>query len=104
LDPLTGKILWQTRDPNGSLALGPVTVANGVVYAPSMAGAPQSQNMLALDAATGAVLWKFAAGGSVNAGASIVADTVYWGSGYSNLPIAGFTSNNKFYAFSVKGR
>jgi polyvinyl alcohol dehydrogenase (cytochrome) len=103
LDPVTGKILWQTPDPNGSLALGPVTVANGVVYAASMAGSPQDQNMLALNARTGAVLWKFAAGGSVNAGATVVDDTIYWGSGYANLGIPGFTANNRFYAFSVNG-
>jgi polyvinyl alcohol dehydrogenase (cytochrome) len=101
LDPLTGRILWQTADPNGSLALAPVTVANGVIYAASMAGAPQAQNMFALDAKTGAILWGFPAGGSVIAGASIVGDTVYWGSGYSNLGIPGFTSNNEFYAFSI---
>jgi polyvinyl alcohol dehydrogenase (cytochrome) len=103
LDPATGKLLWQTPDPNGSLDLGPVTVANNVVYAGSMGGAPQAQNMFALDAKTGAVLWGFAAGGSVIAGASIVNDTVYWGSGYANLGIPGFTANNKFYAFSVNG-
>ena len=104
LDPATGKIIWQIPEPNGALALGPVTVANGVVYAPSMAGAPDSRNMFALDARTGAVLWDFAAGGSVVAGASIVGDTIYWGSGYSNLGIPGMTSNNKFYAFSVNGK
>ena len=104
LDPATGKILWQTPDPNGAIDLGPVTVANGVVYAASMAGAPDARNMFALNAKTGAVLWDFAAGGSVIAGASIVNDTVYWGSGYSNLGIPGFTANNKFYAFSVNGR
>jgi polyvinyl alcohol dehydrogenase (cytochrome) len=60
--------------------------------------------MLALNAKTGRILWTFAAGGSVNAGPSIVGDTVYWGSGYSNLGIPGFTANNKFYAFSVNGR
>jgi polyvinyl alcohol dehydrogenase (cytochrome) len=74
-----------------------------VAYVPSMAGSPQSQNMLALNAKTGSVLWKFAAGGSVVAGASIVGDMVYWGSGYSNLPIPGFTANNNFYAFSING-
>jgi polyvinyl alcohol dehydrogenase (cytochrome) len=104
LDPATGKILWQTPDPNGSLALGPVTVANGVVYAPSMAGSPEARNMIALDASSGAVLWQFAAGGSVVAGASIANDTVYWGSGYSNLPLPGITPNNKFYAFGLKRR
>jgi polyvinyl alcohol dehydrogenase (cytochrome) len=104
LDPATGKLLWQTPDPNGSLDLGPVAVANGVVYAGSMGGAPQAQNMLGLDARTGAVLWGYASGASVIAGASIVGDTVYWGSGYTNLGIPGFTGNNKFFAFSVNGR
>jgi polyvinyl alcohol dehydrogenase (cytochrome) len=104
LDPATGRILWQTPDPNGSIDLAPLTVANGVVYGASMAGAPQSRNMFALDARTGAILWSYPAGGSVIAGASIVNDTVYWGSGYSNLPIPGFKGNNKFYAFSVNGR
>ncbi len=71
LDPATGRILWQVADPNGSFDLGPMTAAGGVVYAPSMAGAPTSKNMFALDAATGQVRWSFAAGGSVNAGAAL---------------------------------
>lgn len=104
LDPATGRILWQTADPNGAIDLGPMTVANGVVYAPSMAGASTSPNMFALDAATGNILWSFASGGSVIAGAAIAYDTVYWGSGYSNLPIPGFTGNNKFYAFTLGGQ
>jgi len=37
LDPATGAILWQKADPNGAMDLGPVAVANGVVYASSMA-------------------------------------------------------------------
>jgi polyvinyl alcohol dehydrogenase (cytochrome) len=47
LDPVTGKILWQTADPQvetlsglgtvGVWDLAPVTVANGIVYASSMA-------------------------------------------------------------------
>jgi len=104
LDPETGKIVWQVADPNGSLDLGPVAVANGVVYAGSMGGAPGAKNMFGLDARTGAVLWGYASGGSVIAGASIVGDSIYWGSGYTNLGIPGFTGNNKLYAFSVNGR
>jgi polyvinyl alcohol dehydrogenase (cytochrome) len=104
LDPLTGKILWQTPDPNGAIDLGPVTVANGVVYAGSMAGAPGASNMFALNASSGAILWRYPAGGSVIAGASIVGDTIYWGSGYANLPLPGFVANNKFYAFSINGK
>ena len=70
------------------------------IHAPSMAGAPTAPNMFALNASSGAVLWSFAAGGSVNAGASVVNNTVYWGSGYGNLGIPGYTANNKFYAFT----
>ena len=56
LDPAPGRILWQTAEPTGSWAFGPVSVANGVVYAGSMDP---------LDAATGKILWSFASGGSV---------------------------------------
>ena len=94
LDAATGKILWQTADPQGAPDLGYMTVANGVVYAPSLAGS--GANMYALNAATGAVDWSFASGGSVVAGPAIVNGTVYWGSGY----YIG-TENNKFYAFGL---
>jgi polyvinyl alcohol dehydrogenase (cytochrome) len=99
LDPATGRILWQTADPSGSIALGPLSAANGVVYANSMAGSANAPTMLALNGATGGVLWSFASGASVNAGATIVDGTVFWGSGYTHLGIPGFTGNNKFYAF-----
>lgn len=100
LDPATGAILWQKADPNGSIDLGPLAVANGVVYAPSMSGSTTAPTMLALDASTGDTLWTFAAGSSVISGATVVKDTVYWGSGYLHLGLPGFTGNNKFYAFS----
>lgn len=103
LDPATGAILWQKADPNGFIDLGEMTVANGVVYAPSTAGAPTAPNMFGLDAATGNILWSFASGGSVIGGATPVEDTLYWGSGYFHLPLPGFTGNNKFYAFTVNG-
>jgi polyvinyl alcohol dehydrogenase (cytochrome) len=104
LDPSTGAILWQVPDPSGSVDLGPVTAANGVVYVDSMAGSATAPTMLALDARNGSTLWSFAAGSSVNAGASISNGTVFWGSGYAHLGIPGFTGNNKFYAFSLNGR
>ena len=106
LDPATGAILWQKADPNGSVDIGPMTVANGVVYAGSMAGAANLPTMFALDAATGATLWSFAAGSSVNAGATVVNGVVYWGSGYAHLGFPGFTGGlgtAKFYAFSLNG-
>jgi polyvinyl alcohol dehydrogenase (cytochrome) len=104
LDARSGKVLWQTPDPNGAADFGPVSVANGVVYAGSLAGAPGAGNMLALDARTGAILWSYPSGGSVSSGASIAGDTVFWGSGYTNLPFPGLTGNNKFYAFSLDGK
>ncbi|MFI6684112.1 PQQ-binding-like beta-propeller repeat protein [Streptomyces sp. NPDC050485] len=100
LDPATGKILWQTADPGAASDQGPLAVTNGVVFAPSTAGT--GNNMFALNAATGNVIWSFASGGSVLAGATIVDGTVYWGSGYSKLP--GMTGNNKFYAFQTCAR
>ncbi len=104
LDPLTGAVLWRVPDPNGADDLGPLAVANGVVYAPSMGGAPSMANMFALNAATGDILWSFPSGGSVNAGATIVDGSVYWGSGYSHIARAGFIGNTKFYAFGLNGK
>jgi polyvinyl alcohol dehydrogenase (cytochrome) len=57
--------------------------------------------MYALDASTGAVLWRFAAGSSVNSGPAVVDGTVYWGTGYSRSALR--NGNNKLYAFSVDG-
>jgi polyvinyl alcohol dehydrogenase (cytochrome) len=104
LDPATGKILWQVKDPSGATDLGPVTVVNGVVYVPSMAGAPGNPTMLALDASTGATLWSYAAGSSVIAGATVAEGGVLWGSGYSHLgSFLPFTGNNKLFSFTVGG-
>ena len=73
-----------------------MSVANGVLYAGSYSGA-----MYGLDAATGAVLFTFASGGSVIDAPSIVKGTVYWGSGYRNIPPG--IGNNKVFAFSLSG-
>ena len=95
LDVATGKILWQTADPTpGTLDLGSVSVANGVMYAGSDAG-----QMYALDASTGTILWSFASGGAVIDGPSIVDGVLYWGSGYRNIPPG--IGNNKVYAFTL---
>lgn len=103
LDPATGNVLWRRADPNGAMDLGPLTVANGVLYAPSMAGSASSPNMLALDTATGNTLWSFPAASSVIAGATVSHGIVYWGSGYSHLGIPGMTAGNTFYAFTLGG-
>jgi polyvinyl alcohol dehydrogenase (cytochrome) len=100
LDAATGAILWQTAVPRRALALGPLTVANGVVYGGSMLRF--GPNMFALDAATGQIRWRFGSGGSVASGPAVAGGTVYWGSGYSKY--AQGRANNKLYAFSVDGR
>ncbi len=113
LDPTTGEILWQTADPQvetlpglgvvGVWDLAPVTVANGIVYASSMAKLATQNQMFALDAATGAILWQFAAGSSVNSGPAVADGSVYWGSGYSRSGVEG-SGNHRLYAFSIDGR
>jgi polyvinyl alcohol dehydrogenase (cytochrome) len=113
LDPITGKILWQTADPQvetlpglgvvGVWDLAPVTVANGILYASSMAKLATQKQMFALDASTGAILWQFGAGSSVNSGPAVVDGGVYWGSGYSRSGVEG-SGNNRLYAFSIGGR
>jgi polyvinyl alcohol dehydrogenase (cytochrome) len=95
LDAATGAVLWRTPDPHGAIDVGAVTVGNGVVYAGSLS--PHGENMYALDAATGAMKWAFASGGSVASGAAVVDGVVYWGSGYKIGSVEG--SNNKLYAF-----
>lgn len=103
IDPATGKILWQTADPNGGIDPAAVSVANGVVYTGSMgtpSGAVSQPTFFALDAATGKILWSYVSGGSVNAGPAIVNGMVYWGSGYGHIPGLGI-SNHKFYAFKL---
>ncbi len=103
LDPATGAIRWQVATPGNWTALGPATVANGVVYVGDTS--PSGNNMFALDASNGNVLWSFAAGGSVNAGPAVVHDTVYWGSGYTKWAEFGIpgTGSDKLYAFSING-
>ena len=97
LDVANGKILWQTADPTaGTIDTGSVSVANGVMYAGSYSG-----QMYALDTMSGRILWNFASGGSVIDGPSIVDGTLYWGSGYRNIPPG--IGNNKVYAFSLGG-
>jgi len=98
LDAVTGQILWQTTPPHGGGTSGPVTTANGIVFGCSLDALGY---MYALNAATGAVLWEFASGGSCLSGAAISNGTLYWGSGYSNFGFG--TPNNKVYAFSLPG-
>jgi hypothetical protein len=110
LDPATGKIVWQTADPQtetlpaptgtvGVWDLAPVTAANGVVFTASLA--KSGNELYALDAATGSILWAFPVGSSVNAAPAVVDGSVYWGTGYARA--AEGSGNTKLYAFSIDG-
>jgi polyvinyl alcohol dehydrogenase (cytochrome) len=75
-------------------------VANGVVY-----GGSENVNgatMFGLDAETGELLFSFNSGSSVAGGAAIANGVVYWGSGYSKVPV--LTGNKKIYAFTLSGK
>lgn len=110
LDAATGEVLWENAGnspaittslgapPSGAIAMnqGPVTVANGVMFAGALDG---PGTMYAFDAATGNILWSFASGGSVNSGAAVVNGVVYWGSGYSS--VLGASPGTHLYAFTV---
>jgi len=99
VDPETGNIIWQIPatgqsplNPKfGAGALGQMSAAAGVVYAGSLSG-----DMVAMEGNSGAILWKFASGGSVICRPSIVNGTVFWGSGYRIGK-----GNNKLFAFSL---
>jgi polyvinyl alcohol dehydrogenase (cytochrome) len=113
LDPKTGKIMWQTATPGtcislirtsaGCMALGPASVAGGVVFAGSMDTNKADPTMFALDASSGKILWSFIAGSPVVAGPAIVGNSVYWGSGPTTLLATnlGFPSNNQLFKFSI---
>jgi outer membrane protein assembly factor BamB len=65
LDGATGKILWQTKSPDGGSNFGPITVTgrgdNRLVFAGS------NRNFIrAFDAKDGKILWEFDTGGTLS--------------------------------------
>ena len=79
LNPKSGAVIWETKDPMGSRAEAAVSVANNVVFGCNLE--PGVGRMYALNAKTGAPLWSYAGAGACNAGPSIVDGMVFWGSG-----------------------
>lgn len=85
LDALTGEIVWETVNPAFGNGMGPVSGANGVIYACSM---DPDGHMYAMDASTGDILWDFTSGASCLGGAAISNGQVFWGTGYDAFSAA----------------
>ena len=102
--PGPGRSCWQTANPTGATALGPVTVANGVVYVSSF---DDDGSVFALNAADGGVLFTTATGGSVGSGAAVADGVVFWGSGYGLFSRGAFplgSGNSNLFAFTLARR
>lgn len=73
--------------------MGGLVVANGVVFA----GVANLQGtMVAMDAASGVIRWRYDSGQSVVSTPSVVNGRVYWGSGYKTG-----TQGNRVYSFGL---
>ncbi|KAG9152991.1 hypothetical protein Leryth_021945 [Lithospermum erythrorhizon] len=80
LDANTGEIIWSTANPSNETFPGPVTSANGVLFAGSVAS---NGPVYAMDAKNGNILRSYNTGASVYGGASVSYGCVYIGHGYS---------------------
>ncbi|KAM0987255.1 hypothetical protein ACFX13_011611 [Malus domestica] len=101
LDADTGNILWTTANPSNDTSQAPVTVANGVVFAGSVAS---NGPVYGMDASTGKILWTYNTGATIYGGISASYGCIYVGSGYS-VGLASFhpswTAGTKLFAFCV---
>ncbi|KAH7532618.1 hypothetical protein FEM48_Zijuj04G0040700 [Ziziphus jujuba var. spinosa] len=101
MDARNGKVLWSTADPENGTASGPVSVANGVLFA-------GSTNRLkgpvyAMDAKSGEILWSYETGATVYGGMSVSDGCIYVGNGYKvNLGVySPFSAGTSLLAFCV---
>ncbi len=79
LDPATGRVIWSYSWQLQGPVLGPVSVANGVVFAAA------GTSCFALDAAKGTLLWKADTAAMVYAGVAISDGRVFFGDTAGNL-------------------
>nr|POE53961.1 polyvinylalcohol dehydrogenase [Quercus suber] len=95
LDANSSEILWSTA------AQAPVSVANGVVFAGSVAS---NGPIYAMDANTGKILWSNNTGATVYGGISVSYGCIYLGNGYT-VGLAKFhttwTPGTSLYAFCI---
>ncbi|KDP45487.1 hypothetical protein JCGZ_09736 [Jatropha curcas] len=96
-----GKVLWSVPDPSNAWAFGPVTIANGVLFAGSTF---REGPIYAIDAKTGKILWRNHTGATIFGGASVSDGCIYFGHGYkvstgTANPL--FTRGKSLFAFCV---
>ncbi|XP_043694423.1 polyvinylalcohol dehydrogenase-like [Telopea speciosissima] len=86
----TGEVLWSTANPSNATANGPVTVANGVLFAGSTT---QKGNIYALSAEKGKILWSYETGATVYGGILVSNGCIYVGNGF-NVTLAAILLNS----------
>ncbi|XP_010690063.2 uncharacterized protein LOC104903677 [Beta vulgaris subsp. vulgaris] len=91
MDPQDGTNLWTTANPSSGVSFGPVTVANGVVFAGSY---DKQGNIYAIDANTGVILWSYETGSEVYGGVSVGDGCIYVANGY-------WTAGKSLFAFCI---
>ncbi|THG01785.1 hypothetical protein TEA_021511 [Camellia sinensis var. sinensis] len=102
MDANTGKILWSTGNPSNATAYGPVTVANGVLFAGSTY---RTGPIYAMNAKTGKILWSRETGATVYGGVSVSHGCIYFGNGYRvslGVTFPSFSGGTSLYAFCVR--
>src|SRR5690349_17596943 len=62
IDPETGETKWEYKISRGSLSAGVLATSGNLLFASTAEG-----NLLALNARTGAMLWRFQAGAAITA-------------------------------------
>ncbi|KAJ0483577.1 putative polyvinyl alcohol dehydrogenase (cytochrome) [Helianthus annuus] len=101
MDATNGNVLWSTGNPSSATASGPVSLANGVLFAGST---NRTGPIYAMSAATGEILWSYDTGATVYGGMSISNGCVYVGNGYKvNLGFFDptYTSGDTLFAFCI---
>ncbi|KAL5722672.1 hypothetical protein ACHQM5_006163 [Ranunculus cassubicifolius] len=101
MEASTGKVLWSIANPKNTSSGGPVTVANGVLFA----GADDPKGAIyAMDAKNGNILWSYETGATVHGGMSVSNGCIYVGNGYT-VNIGSFfpinTPGTSLFAFCI---
>lgn len=101
MEAKSGKILWSTENPSNASSFGPVSVANGIVFAGSV---DVKGPIYAINAETGSIVWSYETGSSVYGGLSVSDGCIYVGNGYKigfGLFLGNYTAGTSLFAFCV---